>query len=159
MAASDKHLIDMILRHLPEDGTSVGNKKLMERLADEADFDFSKQDYERIRDMLVQKGVLAKGGGRGGSVRLVQDRDATRPELWTEPDARGELTLEKEEPAKPKPRPEKKNRDVNHRQKREQSGWQADHQLPLHRQAQEQSPRGHGGHVQRRSRGRGPLGL
>ncbi|MCF8025684.1 MAG: site-specific DNA-methyltransferase [Desulfobacteraceae bacterium] len=109
MTDFDKALIKMVFRHIPEDGTPVGNKKLMERIAAEAEFDFSKQDYQRVRDMLVQRGMLAKGGGRGGSVRLIQGKDAVSPELGPAPDTEDKLTLEKDEPAKPGRPAEKKS--------------------------------------------------
>ncbi|MFP4572231.1 MAG: site-specific DNA-methyltransferase [Desulfobacterales bacterium] len=108
MTVSDNRLIDMILRHIPENGTPVGNKKLMEQLAGEAEFDFSKQDYQRVRDMLVSKGVLARGGGRGGSVRLIQNKEAVETEFEAAPDTEEKLTLEKDDPAKPRQHPAKK---------------------------------------------------
>ena len=54
-----------LLEQVPADGDSIGNGSLRAALGwDEA-------RYETARDALVSQGILAKGRGRGGSVRLV----------------------------------------------------------------------------------------
>ncbi len=75
MTHSDKTLIEKLLSHVPADGRAIGNKKLMELLASEPDLNFSEDDYKRIRDQLVKRGVLAKGGGKAGSVKLLEKKD------------------------------------------------------------------------------------
>lgn len=54
-----------LLAALPEDGTSMSNKRLAERLG------FSKEDYERCRDELLKAGLVRKAPGKGGSLRRV----------------------------------------------------------------------------------------
>ena len=69
-------LTDLILSLTPEDGSSVGNGALLallrERLPGLPD-----NDYAKARDTLVDEGVLARGRGRGGSIRRA---DAAGPE-------------------------------------------------------------------------------
>lgn len=47
---------------LPEDGTFISNKKLLDKLGWEHD------QYEQVRSELVTKGVVKKGPGQGGTV-------------------------------------------------------------------------------------------
>jgi hypothetical protein len=56
---------DILLEHVPRDGSGVGNTRLMELLG------WSPERYWRVRDALVDKSCLAVGRGRGGSVRRV----------------------------------------------------------------------------------------
>jgi adenine-specific DNA-methyltransferase len=72
MTQHDPQLRELILAHVPADGSSIGNIKLQKALAEAADFDFDDQDYLRVRDALIVEGVLGKGQGRGGSVFLVE---------------------------------------------------------------------------------------
>ena len=68
MKHSDQALYDLILQNVPEDGTSIGNKKLLGLLTKKANFSFTEDAYFRICDDLIKDGLLAKGRGRGGSV-------------------------------------------------------------------------------------------
>lgn len=52
-----------LLSHVPEDGSAVGNITLMRIL------EWSQKRYFAVRDPLVDCGLLAKGPGKGGSVR------------------------------------------------------------------------------------------
>jgi type I restriction enzyme M protein len=57
-----------LLDHVPTDGATIGNGALRKAL------DWDEARYDQARDALVSQGKLAKGQGRGGSVRRV---DAT----------------------------------------------------------------------------------
>lgn len=74
----DSQLRDLILAHVPADGSSIGNIKLQQQLTEAAVFSFSEEDYWRVRDALIADGVLGKGQGRGGSVFLAQP-SASKP--------------------------------------------------------------------------------
>ena len=67
-----------ILNRVPADGSTIGNQALQARLQKELGDAFSERDYWQARDGLIEQGVLAKGRGRGGSVRLA-DPQAKRP--------------------------------------------------------------------------------
>ncbi len=98
MTQYDSQLRDLILGHVPADGSSIGNTKLQKVLASVADFIVDEQDYWRARDALIAEGLLGKGQGRGGSVYLID----------AQPDSFGLATqvVEAEEPAAtPKSKP------------------------------------------------------
>ena len=59
-----------ILACVPADGSSIGNQSLLERLSHQFPT-LDEQAYWQLRDALIAEGVLAKGRGRGGSVRRV----------------------------------------------------------------------------------------
>lgn len=68
---------------LPSDGTSKGNKTLMEELKNLLKKEFSyvlaPDEYWDIRNQLISRGELIKARGKGGSVRLqkiTKERDA-----------------------------------------------------------------------------------
>lgn len=60
-----------ILKLLPKDGSSVGNKSLREQVEERLGARVSEEAYFEARDALVDSGKLVKGQGRGGSVRRV----------------------------------------------------------------------------------------
>ncbi|MDT8858184.1 site-specific DNA-methyltransferase [Paracoccaceae bacterium Fryx2] len=60
-------LRDLVLSLIPEDGSNIGNRSLIERLREDQP-DLTDEDYHAVRDQLVAEGVLAKGRGQGGSV-------------------------------------------------------------------------------------------
>lgn len=62
-----------ILELVPSDGTTIGNKVLREQVAVRLGSTVAEDDYFEARDALVESGELAKGQGRGGSVRRVVD--------------------------------------------------------------------------------------
>lgn len=78
MTQYESQLRDLILAHVPADGSSIGNIKLQQQLTEAAAFSFSEEDYWRVRDALITDGVLGKGQGRGGSVFLAQP-SASKP--------------------------------------------------------------------------------
>jgi adenine-specific DNA-methyltransferase len=65
-------LRDLVLAHVPEDGSAIGNGALIARLR-EIMPSLTDEDYAETKDALVDEGVLGKGKGRGGSVFLVTD--------------------------------------------------------------------------------------
>lgn len=70
---------------VPEDGSSIGNGRLRREL------DWKESKYWRVRDRLVEKGYLAVGFGRGGSVYRVDEDDLSEGALdEVEEDAREE---------------------------------------------------------------------
>lgn len=72
----DEALADLLLSHVPEDGSSIGNGALLERLREVVP-DLSDEDYLATRDGLVDAGVLGRGRGRGGSVYRADVADLT----------------------------------------------------------------------------------
>lgn len=62
-----------ILKELPKDGGSVGNMRMRELIADRLSMKVREDDYFEARDALIESGKVAKGQGRGGSVRRVVD--------------------------------------------------------------------------------------
>ncbi|QXP88635.1 DUF559 domain-containing protein [Methylococcus capsulatus] len=68
MTEIDSILRELILRHVPVNGASIGDKALLERLAQSLDGEVSEEDFRRVRDALIAEGLLASGRGRGGSV-------------------------------------------------------------------------------------------
>lgn len=73
-AAADTR--NALLELLPEDGTSLGNLNLRTQIAAMLGAEVPEDDYFAARDALVAEGLLAKGPGRGGSVRKVVDHAA-----------------------------------------------------------------------------------
>ena len=62
---------EILLGLVPRDGSAIGNVSLHRALDEALGRKVSDKAYEKLRDALVIKGVLAKGSGRGGSVRRV----------------------------------------------------------------------------------------
>ena len=58
-----------ILQHVPDDGSTIGNKMLMSLLAQEG---ISEEQYWSARDELLKAGILKTGRGMGGSVHLIK---------------------------------------------------------------------------------------
>jgi adenine-specific DNA-methyltransferase len=85
-----------MLAAIPSDGTPIGNIRLRGELTQTLGKEVPEPLYNSARDALIDEGILAKGQGRGGSVRLL---DATEETV---------LTLEAqevpEESLRPKPR-------------------------------------------------------
>jgi type I restriction enzyme M protein len=57
---------DLLLAQVPADGSTIGNQRLRENLG------WSEDRYAAARDTLVTQGRVAKGQGRGGSLRRVE---------------------------------------------------------------------------------------
>lgn len=81
LTPDEQELFDLV----PEDGSSIGNGRLRR------DLDWKENKYWRVRDSLVEKGYLAVGFGRGGSVYRVDEDDVSEGALdEVEEDARDE---------------------------------------------------------------------
>ncbi|KQX97766.1 DNA methylase [Rhodanobacter sp. Root480] len=65
-------LRQLLLAALPQDGTPIGNIRLRSQLSATLDEEVSEELYSSTRDGLVEEGIVAKGQGRGGSVRLLE---------------------------------------------------------------------------------------
>jgi len=61
-----------MLAAIPSDGTPIGNIRLRAELTQALGKDVPETLYSRARDALIDEGILAKGQGRGGSVRLLE---------------------------------------------------------------------------------------
>jgi len=67
-------LRDLLLAHVPEDGSSIGNGALIARLRETLPA-LSDDAYQAAKDALVDEGIIGKGKGRGGSVYLISESD------------------------------------------------------------------------------------
>ena len=65
-----------LLAELPADGSSIGNIKLRVLMGERLGAEVAEADYFTARDSLLAEGLLAKGQGRGGSVRRLVDEVA-----------------------------------------------------------------------------------
>jgi hypothetical protein len=61
--------VEMLLGELPEDGSFRGNGSLQRALG------WSEEKYWRVRDGLLEEGLLERGRGKGGSVRRCAPND------------------------------------------------------------------------------------
>ena len=80
-AAERQRYIKALLARIPGDGTSVGNRALMEALG------WDEDTYAVIRDGLIDDEVLLKGGGPGGTVRRaapIAEPNEPKPQRRTE---------------------------------------------------------------------------
>lgn len=93
MATNLKKLRALLLDRVPADGSSVGNGRLRQLVAEALGAEVDDADYAKARDALVAEGVLARGQGRGGSVRRITASEATahqpEPEEADEPGDQG----------------------------------------------------------------------
>lgn len=87
-------LRDLILAHVPEDGSAIGNLALLALLREQVP-GLSDEDYAAAKDDLVAEGLLGKGRGRGGTVFLAGIDD---DEDDGEDGEDGDFTLEAQEP-------------------------------------------------------------
>ena len=69
--ADDEDLGDLLLEVLPGDGSTMGNQSAREALGRAAGRQLSEEEYAAVRDRLVSMGLIRKGQGRGGSIRLL----------------------------------------------------------------------------------------
>lgn len=91
MSTNLNKLRHVLLKLVPPDGTTIGNGRLRDAIGEKLGREIDEDAYEAARDALVEEGVLLKGQGRGGAVRL-----ATRaaPSGDGEPDHRNEKSAE-----------------------------------------------------------------
>lgn len=69
-----KHIRDLILANVPEDGSAIGNMALVAMLRETVP-GLTDEEYTAAKDDLVAEGLLGKGRGRGGSVFLLGFED------------------------------------------------------------------------------------
>ena len=71
----DVDIAEQLLGCVPSDGTPIGNQALKQafaRLAGELGLPVDDAAFEQAKQSLIDKGLLVKGRGRGGSVRRAQ---------------------------------------------------------------------------------------
>ncbi|MBK1720980.1 site-specific DNA-methyltransferase [Thiocystis violacea] len=74
-------IADRLLELVPDDGTAIGNqalKKTFERTAATLNIPIDATTFEQARQTLIDRGLLVKGRGRGGTLRRaapLQDQD------------------------------------------------------------------------------------
>ncbi|MNM32907.1 putative type I restriction enzymeP M protein [compost metagenome] len=73
------HLRQPILDAVPEDGSSIGNQSLFERLKGQIP-GLGEEQFWSVRDALINEGLLVKGRGRGGSVLRAEAKAASLAE-------------------------------------------------------------------------------
>ena len=95
-------LSDLLLEVLPGDGSTIGNQSAREALSRAAERQISDEEYAVVKDRLVGLGLILKGQGRGGTVRLAEGIEGgTRYEAPSAPAAgNGRGRAKKEAPAK-----------------------------------------------------------
>ena len=95
-------LSDLLLEVLPGDGSTIGNLSAREALSQAAERQISEEEYAVVKDRLVGLGLILKGQGRGGTVRLADGIEGgTRYEATSAPAAgNGRGRAKKEAPAK-----------------------------------------------------------
>ena len=64
----EKRVRKLMMDSLPKDGSTLGNKNLMGKLGKSG---VSSEQYWLVRNRMISEGLLAKGRGLGGSVRLL----------------------------------------------------------------------------------------
>jgi type I restriction enzyme M protein len=100
-AGDNEELGDLLLEVLPGDGSSIGNQSAREALGRAAERPISDEEYEAIKQRLLGLGLIRKGQGRGGSVRLAEGIEGgSRYEAPAAPAAGGRGRAKKEAPAK-----------------------------------------------------------
>ena len=94
-----KKLREGLLSLVPGDGTTIGNTRVRQTLGKKVGREVDEASYEPMRDALDEEGVLAKGQGRGDSVRFA---DVDEGDFLD--DAPHALILESPEPKAPTPK-------------------------------------------------------
>ncbi len=119
-SARENALAELLMKLVPADGTAVGNQSLRQQFVDAAKAAGHKPgeaDFDSAREALIQQGRIAKGKGRGGSVRrsvpLLQSNEVPQelphpPASEAKDAALGGFSLEAQvvPPAVAKPKPE-----------------------------------------------------
>lgn len=76
--SQQKKLTEILIGLVPPDGKSIGNQALRDQFfaaAEQAGFMATDAEFDALRESMIANGTLAKGKGRGGSVRQ------TKPDL------------------------------------------------------------------------------
>lgn len=93
-----------ILKHLPLDGSQVGNQSLIKQLR-EAGLEFSDAEYEAAKENLAAEALIARGRGRGGAVYRteVTDFDLNAQQAQPETPAPKKQAVQKKATSRKKP--------------------------------------------------------
>lgn len=75
MARKIALLSELILKFIPQDGSSIGNQALMDLIKHESGLKFTPEEYWSERNDLVNEGLLQVGKGRGGSIMIAASED------------------------------------------------------------------------------------
>ncbi|WP_442900174.1 DNA methyltransferase [Geoalkalibacter sp.] len=100
-------LKELILCLVPDDGSSIGNQALKERFLARAKDIGQPVDaprFDELRELLVAEGLLLKGKGRGGSVRLAEPTEEFSLRVQEAPPEKP-LSLSSPKPNTAKPTP------------------------------------------------------
>ncbi|WP_044985621.1 site-specific DNA-methyltransferase [Sorangium cellulosum] len=89
-------LREALLSLVPAGGATIGNTRLRQALSEKLGREIDQGAYEAARDALVAEGILAKGQGRGGSVRFAIVAEGDLPD-----EAPTALVLKSPEPKAP----------------------------------------------------------
>ena len=73
---SKDELAGLLLALVPLDGAAIGNQRLRQDFAEYLGRDVGDEQYESLKAMLLERGDLLRGQGRGGSVRLAEPKVA-----------------------------------------------------------------------------------
>lgn len=85
--------IKKLIETLPASGTAVSNKRVQEKLG------WSREEYERVRDLALAEGAIRKGPGQGGSIRRnVPTEEESAPPAAAAPEPRAEADEEGDAP-------------------------------------------------------------
>lgn len=75
MRDAHAELAKLLLEVLPAGGGSMGNQAARRAMSARLGRGVGEEEYGAVRDALVAQGRVAKGRGRGGSVRLVAGKE------------------------------------------------------------------------------------
>lgn len=100
MTESSMDLAELILEFVPADGAPIGNISLRQWLSDRLGREVLEDEYAATRDALVVDGLLARGAGRGGSVRRATAETPAAFDLA--PQATPDVSAETRKPARRK---------------------------------------------------------
>ncbi|WP_437969999.1 TIR domain-containing protein [Sorangium sp. So ce260] len=110
LSRQEKKLLSLI----PEDGSTINNRVLREQVG------WTDERYDQVREQLVEKGLVVRGPGQGGTVRRAEVEQGGEDE---EPDeAESDVALSRQEKKLLSLIPEDGS-TINNRVLREQVGW------------------------------------
>ncbi|WP_437661418.1 TIR domain-containing protein [Sorangium sp. So ce1182] len=110
LSRQEKRLLSLI----PEDGSTINNRVLREQTG------WTDEKYEQVREQLVEKGLVVRGPGPGGTLRRAESEQGGEDEEQDE--AEGSAALSRQEKKLLSLIPEDGS-TINNRVLREQTGW------------------------------------